>query len=77
MLVITSENIPGKKYKIIKLVAANRMISFFSKTEIYTVENKLIIEATALGADAVVGVRVFNTSTSSTTMYGTTLKLIK
>ena len=53
------------------------MISFFSKTEIYTVENKLIIEATALGADAVVGVRVFNTSTSSTTMYGTTLKLIK
>ena len=77
MIITTLENIPGKKYEIIKLVAANRMISFFSKTEIYTVENKLIIEATALGADAVVGVRVFNTSTSSTTMYGTTLKLIK
>ena len=47
MLVITSENIPGKKFKVIGLVAANRSISILAKTEIYKVKNKLIAEAEA------------------------------
>ena len=74
MLVITSENIPGKKFKVIGLVAANRSISILAKTEIYKVKNKLIVEAEALGADAIIAVRVFATANNSTAMYGTAVK---
>ncbi len=76
MLVITSENIPGKKYEIIGFVSANRTISIFAKTEIRKVKNKLISEAEELGADAIIAVRLFATSNNSTAMYGTAVKFV-
>ena len=76
MLVMTSENIPGKKYEIIGFVSANRTISIFAKTEIRKVKNKLISEAEELGADAIIAVRLFATSNNSTAMYGTAVKFV-
>jgi len=77
MLIITSENIPGKKYEIIGFVCANRTMSIFAKTEIDKVKNKLINEAEALGADAIIAVKLFSTANSSTAMYGTAVKFVE
>ncbi|MDK2819928.1 MAG: selenium-binding protein [Mycoplasmataceae bacterium] len=74
MIVTTTDNIPGKTYEIISFISSNRTMSIFAKTEIDKVKNKLIDEASAMGADAIVGVRIFATPNGGTAMYGTAVK---
>lgn len=76
MLVVTTENIPGKSYAVLGLVSSNRTMSIFAKTEIAKAEIKLVDEARSMGADAIVCVRIFTTPNAGTAMYGTAVKFI-
>ncbi len=76
ILLTTTDHIPDKKYEIIGIVSENRSFSIFAKTEISKVVVKLQDEAEKMGADAVVGIKVFTTSRNGTSLMGTAVKFI-
>jgi len=77
MIVVTTENILGKKCKPVGFVSANRTMSIFADTEMYKVQLSLIDQAKRIGADAIVAVRMFSTNNGGTAMYGTAVKFIE
>ena len=74
MLVATVDYIPDRKYDIIGMVSGNRLVSLFSKTEINKAVDKLVEEAKAMGADAIIGLRPYTTKNGSTCVIGTAIK---
>lgn len=77
MITTTTDIIPGYTYEIINVIFSTRYISIFSKTEGEKALSKLIDEASYVGANAIVGIKAYTTSSGSTCLMGTAVKLIK
>ena len=76
MFVATVDYIPDRKYKVLGITAGNRIVSILSKTEFNKALDKCIEEAKSMGADGIIGVRVFTTSNGSTCVIGTAIKFL-
>jgi uncharacterized protein YbjQ (UPF0145 family) len=77
MITTSIENIPGKKYKVVGFVYGTTHILILSDKDIFKLTLKIIDQAKAIKADAVVGIRVFTTSNNGAGMYGTAVKFIE
>ncbi len=76
MFVATVDFLPDRKYKVLGITSGNRIVSFLSKTEFNKALEKCIEEARSMGADGLIGIRVFTTSNGSTCVIGTAIKFL-
>lgn len=76
ILVSTVNYIPNRQYQILGIVVGNRAASIFSKTEAQKAIDKMVSDATQMGADGVIGIRINTSAKGSTTVIGTAIKFI-
>ncbi len=78
IILTTTDTIPNKKYEIIGLVMGHHLTWFSSKEAASSALTRLEAEAIEMGADAVIGIKPYTTSTTGSQCYlGTAVKFIK
>lgn len=76
MFIATVEFLPDRKYRVLGLVSGTRFISFLAKTEFHKALEKIVDEARTMGADGIIGLRVYTTANNSTAVIGTAIKFL-
>lgn len=76
MFMATVDYLPDRKYRVLGLVSGARIISILAKTEFKKALDKVVDEAQTLGADGIIGIRVYTSPNGSTSVIGTAIKFL-